>query len=69
MSAGKAFDARRSDVTSACWIVAGSCVFVGSKVAPCPGMSRMIKDVITLSCILILVGKSDGVSGKLAAGQ
>jgi hypothetical protein len=27
-------------------LVAGSCLLVGSKVAPCPGMSRMIKDVI-----------------------
>jgi hypothetical protein len=45
-------------VTSACWMVAGSWVVVGSKVAPCPGMSRMIKDVIMVRCDLIFASRT-----------
>ena len=36
MSAGTTLGAETSDVTSACWMVAGSFVLVGSKVAPLP---------------------------------
>ena len=36
MIAGTTLDAETSDVTSACWMVAGRFVLVGSKVAPLP---------------------------------
>jgi len=35
MIAGTTLGAETSDVTSACWMVAGSCALVGSKMAPC----------------------------------
>ena len=46
MIAGTTFDARRSEVTSACWMVAGSWVLVGSKMAPLPLDTEHDKDVI-----------------------